>query len=182
MGYTLELTLKATHLNITNQGLEFKCISDRIKDANCRGEYLSELRGVWHESFWRNKELKEKAMIRLARPHNETKEYWTTNGVTKYAQPITTPRAHAAMAAEFMSDDRVECETRVNGEWHKDSSPSWLTKCEYRLIHPKTEEEELLSDFENAIHDAIGTHNQENWSVMEDIASELISNFNITRK
>jgi hypothetical protein len=51
------------------------------------------------------------------------------------------------------------------------------------LIKPiQTAEERLTSNFENAIHDAIGTHDQEGWSAIEDIAAELMGKFTITLK
>ncbi len=105
MEYTLENTKDATQARVLNSGItfyiqgrgNFDCHQAQMLFCTYQNKWV--FSGVAHNF---------RAMIQLGRPHNETKEYWTSsNGVTKYAQPIKTLRVHAAMTAEFMSDDRI---------------------------------------------------------------------------
>tara|TARA_R110000850_G_scaffold143345_1_gene265668 strand:- start:548 stop:1315 length:768 start_codon:yes stop_codon:yes gene_type:complete len=45
------------------------------------------------------------------------------------------------------------------------------------LTPPKTDKEKLIEEFQNALHDAFGTHTADDWSSIEDIASDLFDSF-----
>ena len=45
------------------------------------------------------------------------------------------------------------------------------------LTPPKTDKEKLIEEFKNALHDAFGTHTADDWSSIEDIASDLFDSF-----
>jgi hypothetical protein len=82
MTFTLENTKDATHLI----GVEFKKI---IAGNNPEWLYVGGNPGFsWMMSSFCDKYLlSAENIIELSRPHNETRDHWTTNGVTQYAQP-----------------------------------------------------------------------------------------------
>ena len=45
------------------------------------------------------------------------------------------------------------------------------------LTPPKTDKEKLIEEFQNALHDSFGTHTADDWSSIEDIASDLFNSF-----
>lgn len=58
---------------------------------------------------------------------------------------IKSPRKHAEMAAEFMSDERIGCELLTKDDlWVNTTLPCWCERRTYRLIHPKTDEDKLI--------------------------------------
>jgi hypothetical protein len=74
--FTLENTKDATHY--TNHCFYISPLSESHSKILENGEFvdLGFISTYGSEAF-----------IRLSRPHNETREYWTNNGVTQYAQP-----------------------------------------------------------------------------------------------
>ena len=45
------------------------------------------------------------------------------------------------------------------------------------LTPPKKDKEKLIEEFQNALHDAFGTHTADDWSSIEDIVSDLFDSF-----
>ena len=70
-----------------------------------------------------------------------------------------------------------------------DCDGDYITKCKGGLYEfdsinqfkpltpPKTDKEKLIEEFQNALHDAFGTHTADDWSSIEDIASDLFDSF-----
>ena len=74
--FTLENTKDATHVDIIRGCFEFL-----NQDSK---KYLSRISGKWTHDATGVVEIGK--IIELSRPHNEIREYWTKDGITKYAQ------------------------------------------------------------------------------------------------
>ncbi len=80
--FTKENTEDATHVILTSNGFEFKMIRNSL-----RPKYLNP------DSYWvlsnykKDYLLSSPDIIELYRSDIERRDYWTTNGVTQYAQP-----------------------------------------------------------------------------------------------
>jgi len=82
MTFTLENTKRATQVAMCLAGSTGHQFYKNIADPSF--ELLSELTSLSWEVIYNSPSYE---LIELSRPHNETREYWTTNGVTQYAQP-----------------------------------------------------------------------------------------------
>lgn len=89
MTFTLDNTKRATHVAMCLAGSTGHQFYKNIADPSF--ELLSELTSFSWEVIYNSPSYE---LIELSRPHNETKEHWTTNGATQYAQPVKKIPVH----------------------------------------------------------------------------------------
>ena len=124
------------------------------------------------------------------------------NGVTFDSNEVNlvSTRPKSIFTQEMVDDDvlpgvGMKCLMKNHGDWEEveiihaidgkvcaysehHSDYYCASYCKFKpLTPPKTDKEKLIEEFQNALHDAFGTHTADDWSSIEDIASDLFDSF-----